>query len=57
LWTTNVAVSDDLRTWHKYALNPILPRELNRSSGIVIPDGDKFRLYTMHPEVWLHVAP
>ena len=57
LWTTNVAVSDDLRTWHKYAHNPIVPRELNRSSGIIIPDGDRFRLYTMHPEVWLHVAP
>ena len=57
LWTTNVAVSDDLRTWHKYAQNPIVPRELNRSSGIIIPDGDRFRLYTMHPEVWLHVSP
>ena len=56
MWTTNVAVSDDLCTWRKYAGNPLLPRELNRSSGIVIRDGERFRLYTMHPEVWLHVT-
>ena len=54
LWSTCVAVSDDLRSWKKYDNNPLLPRELNRSSGIVIRDGDKFRLYTMHSEVWLH---
>ena len=54
LWSTCVAVSDDLRTWKKYDNNPLLLRELNRSSGIVIRDGDRFRLYTMHPEVWLH---
>lgn len=54
LWSTCVAVSDDLRSWTKYAGNPLLPRELNRSSGLVIRDGEKFRLYTMHPEVWLH---
>lgn len=55
-WSTCIAVSDDLKTWRKYAGNPLLPRELNRSSGIVVPDGEKFRLYTMHPEVWLHVS-
>ncbi len=54
LWSTCVAVSDDLRTWKKYDNNPLLPRELNRSSGIVIRDGERFRLYTMHSEVWLH---
>ena len=54
LWSTCIAVSDDLRHWKKYDHNPLLPRELNRSSGIVIPHGDKFRLYTMHSEVWLH---
>ncbi len=54
LWSTCVAVSDDLRSWKKYDNNPLLPRELNRSSGIVIRDGDRFRLYTMHSEVWLH---
>lgn len=56
LWSTCVAVSDDLRTWKKYDNNPLLPRELNRSSGIVIRDGERFRLYTMHSEVWLHVG-
>lgn len=56
LWSTCVAVSDDLRTWHKYPGNPLLPLEQNRSSGIVVKDGESFRLYTMHPEVWLHVA-
>ncbi len=54
LWSTCVAVSDDLRSWKKYDNNPLLPRELNRSSGFVIRDGDKFRLYTMHSAVWLH---
>ncbi|MFM9963990.1 MAG: glycosylase [Planctomycetaceae bacterium] len=56
LWSTCVAVSDDLRSWKKYDGNPLLPRERNRSSGIVIRDGDRFRLYTMHSEVWLHVG-
>ncbi len=56
LWSTCVAVSDDLRSWKKYDGNPLLPRELNRSSGIVIRDCERFRLYTMHSEVWLHVA-
>ncbi len=56
LWSTCVAVSDNLRSWKKYDGNPLLPRELNRSSGILIRDGDRFQLYTMHPEVWLHVA-
>lgn len=56
LWSTCVAVSDDLRSWKKYENNPLLPRELNRSSGIVIRDGERFRLYTMHPDVWLHIA-
>jgi len=35
--------------WEKYAGNPLLPTVDNKSSGIVVPDGDKFRLYTMHP--------
>lgn len=56
LWSTCVAVSDDLRSWKKYDANPLLPRELNRSSGIVIRDGNRFRLYTLHSEVWLHVG-
>ncbi|MBI1178564.1 glycosylase [bacterium] len=48
-WSTNIAVSDDLIHWRKYPHNPIV--EDNRSSGIIIQDGDNLRLYTMHPDV------
>ena len=51
-WSTNVAASKDLRTWVKYTGNPIL--EDNKSSGILVQDGEKYRLYTMHDEVHLH---
>ncbi|MEX0724755.1 MAG: glycosylase [Planctomycetaceae bacterium] len=54
LWTTNVAVSDDLTHWNKYAGNPLFPVSANKSSGILIPDGKRFRLYTMHNEVHVH---
>jgi hypothetical protein len=48
-WSTNVAVSKDLIHWKKYANNPIIDN--NRSSGILVNDGTRYRLYTMHPEV------
>lgn len=48
-WSTNIAVSKDLIHWKKYDKNPIIGD--NTSSGIVVPDGNKFRLYTMHPDV------
>lgn len=51
-WSTNVAISDDLIHWEKYAGNPIM--EENKSSGILVHDGEQFRLYTMHPEVCVH---
>lgn len=51
-WSTNIAVSDDLVHWKKYPQNPILQN--NRSSGILVNDGHRFRLYTMHPEVNLY---
>ncbi|MCH8828523.1 MAG: hypothetical protein IID45_02995, partial [Planctomycetes bacterium] len=54
-WTTNIAVSSDLRHWKKYPGNPLLPTKANKSSGIVIHDGKRFRLYTMHDEVHLHL--
>jgi hypothetical protein len=57
LWSTAIATSKDLIHWEKYAGNPLLPTAENKSSGIVIADGDKFRLYTMHPAVYLHVSP
>ncbi len=48
-WSTNVAVSKDLIHWKKYANNPIIGN--NKSSGILVNDGKRYRLYTMHPEV------
>ena len=51
IWTTNVAVSDDLIHWTKYEGNPLLPTEDNRSSGFVVFDGQQYRLYTMHDRV------
>jgi len=51
-WSTNIAASKDLVHWTKYNQNPIMG--MNRSSGILVPDGDKFRLYTMHDKVEVH---
>ena len=54
-WTVNVAVSPDLVDWEKYEGNPLLPDEWNLSSGIVVPDGEGYRLYTTHGQVDLFV--
>jgi beta-1,2-mannobiose phosphorylase / 1,2-beta-oligomannan phosphorylase len=54
LWTSNVAISADLVNWIKYPGNPIV--EGDHSSPILVPDGNKFRLYTMHNEVWLYYS-
>jgi hypothetical protein len=48
-WTTDIARSTDRVHWQKYSGNPIV--EGNKSSGIVVPVGDGFRLYTMHDQV------
>jgi predicted GH43/DUF377 family glycosyl hydrolase len=48
-WCTCVAVSDDLRKWTKYTGNPIV--KPNKSSGILVHDGEQYRLYTMHDQV------
>jgi beta-1,2-mannobiose phosphorylase / 1,2-beta-oligomannan phosphorylase len=52
-WTTCLAVSNDLVRWAKYAGNPVIPSD--DSSGILVDDGQRLRLYTMHPAVklWL----
>lgn len=52
-WTTCLAVSDDLVHWKKYPHNPVIAS--NDSSGVLVDDGDRLRLYTMHPAVklWL----
>lgn len=57
-WTTCIAVSDDLVHWTKYPGNPILPvnpSSPGASSGMVVPDGAGFRLYTTHPDVRVHI--
>jgi beta-1,2-mannobiose phosphorylase / 1,2-beta-oligomannan phosphorylase len=51
-WSTNIAVSRDMRNWTKYTANPIMKE--NKSSGILVNDGALYLLYTMHPEVSLH---
>ena len=51
-WCTNVAVSTDLIHWRKYPRNPLVAGD--KSSGIVVHDGTRFRLYTMHPDVRLY---
>lgn len=53
-WCTCVARSDDLVRWTKYAGNPIVPVDEAHpatSSAILVPDGERHRLYTTHPEV------
>lgn len=54
LWATGLAVSDDLRTWKKYSGNPLFPIADNKSSGLLIHDGMRWRLYTMHNQVDVH---
>lgn len=51
-WSTNVAVSEDLVHWKKYPGNPIVGE--NTSSGIMVNDGKRYRLYTMHEKVQVH---
>ena len=53
-WSTNIAVSSDLVHWKKYPKNPIIGN--NQSSGIVLKDGNGFRLYTMHRKVNLYFS-
>ncbi len=55
-WCTWFAVSDDLVHWKKCVNGPVLPIAENKSSGVLVNDGQRFRLYTMHAEVNLHYA-
>jgi beta-1,2-mannobiose phosphorylase / 1,2-beta-oligomannan phosphorylase len=48
-WNTNIARSTDLVHWKKYPDNPLVDN--NKSSGIVVPTGSGYRLYTMHDQV------
>lgn len=52
-WSTCIATSRDLVHWEKYGQNPLLKE--NKSSGIVVGEGEAMRLYTMHPVVQMHV--
>ncbi len=52
LWTSSVAMSTDLVNWKKYPDNPIV--EGDHSSPILVHDGDRYLLYTMHDIVWLY---
>lgn len=56
-WSTYLATSTDLVHWTKYEHNPLRPIRENKSSGMIFPDGDRFRLYTTHSQVdvyWSH---
>jgi beta-1,2-mannobiose phosphorylase / 1,2-beta-oligomannan phosphorylase len=53
-WSTCLAVSDDLVRWKKYPGNPVLSVNAampGASSGMVVRDGQGYRLYTTHPDV------
>ncbi len=49
IWNTDVARSTDLVHWQKYEGNPII--DDNKSSGIIVFEGRRPRLYTMHDAV------
>jgi hypothetical protein len=52
-WTSDGAISPDLVHWKKYPGNPILKE--NKSSPILVNDGRRFRLYSMHDKVQVHL--
>jgi hypothetical protein len=45
-------MSTDLINWEKYPGNPLA--EGDTSSPILVFDGEKYNLYTMHDIVWLY---
>jgi len=51
-WSSCVAESDDLIHWEKYSGNPIMRK--NKSSPILIYNGEVYLLYTMNDEVCVH---
>lgn len=54
VWTSNVAMSTDLIHWKKYAGNPFIKGDY--SSPILVFDGDKPSLYTMHLHVCRYIS-
>ena len=53
-WCTYFAVSNDLSVWTKATAGPVFPVKDNKSSGVLVPDGTGFRMYTMHGKIDLH---
>lgn len=49
-WNSNVAMSTDLIHWTKYPGNPLV--EGDHSSPVIVFDGEKPTLFTMHPSVF-----
>ncbi len=56
-WNIILAVSDDLVHWQKYSGNPLIDSDNNDSSGILVNDGQRLRLYTMHEKVRVYLSP
>lgn len=54
-WATGIARSTDLIHWTKSPGNPLRPISENKSSGLLIHDGQEFRLYTVHGRVDVHI--
>jgi sucrose-6-phosphate hydrolase SacC (GH32 family) len=52
-WNTTFAESTDLIHWKKLG-PPVRPISENKSSGLLLNDGQTWRLYTMHHQVHLH---
>jgi predicted GH43/DUF377 family glycosyl hydrolase len=51
-WTSCLAISEDLVNWKKYPGNPIMRED--KSSPVVVFDGSRYLLFTMHPAVCIH---
>ena len=54
-WCTYLATSQDLVHWTKDVRGPLRPTSENKSSGQLVRDGHRWRLYTMHDKVDLHL--
>lgn len=54
-WCTYLATSPDLVHWTKDPRGPLRPIKENKSSGQLVHDGTRWRLYTMHDRVDVHV--
>lgn len=54
-WAPYIAESTDLLSWTR-ATQPLRPLDENKSSGLLIHDGSRWRFYTTHDQVKLHLA-